>query len=93
MKLLISDFDGTLYQNNTIEDHTLLKIEKWQKEGNYFIVATGRDYSSIMEKIKIHDISPDFIIGNNGATIDQTIVTSLKKKTYSSLVDQIELIS
>ncbi|AYW49813.1 HAD family phosphatase [Tetragenococcus halophilus] len=89
MKLLISDFDGTLYQNNTIEDHVLQKIEKWQREGNYFIVATGRDYLSIIEKIKAYNIFPDFIIGNNGATINNAIVTSLKKEIYPSLISRI----
>lgn len=89
MKLLISDFDGTLYQNNTIEDHVLLKIEKWQREGNYFMVATGRDYLSLIEKIKAYNIFPDFIIGNNGATINKTIVTSLKKEIYPSLISRI----
>lgn len=89
MKLLVSDFDGTLYQNHMIDQDTLLQIKHWQNAGNYFIIATGRDFPSLVEKIKHYQISPDFIIGNNGATINQIALTKINQAMYRLLVDRI----
>lgn len=40
--LLVSDIDGTLYENNTIPKINLDAIEYFKSEGGYFTVATGR---------------------------------------------------
>ncbi|GFK23747.1 Cof-type HAD-IIB family hydrolase [Tetragenococcus halophilus] len=89
MKLLVSDFDGTLYQNNNIGKDTQLKIKRWQNAGHYFVIATERDLPSLLEKINAYDLSPDFIIGNNGATINQKVLSRLDKSVYRSLAKRV----
>jgi len=89
MKLLVSDFDGTLYQDKGITKYTQTQIRNWQSEGNYFIIATGRDLPSITEKIRNYEVYPDFIIGNNGATINKAIISKLQDTSYYSLIDRI----
>ena len=41
MKVIVSDFDGTLYYNGQI--CCVDKINKLIKSGNIFIIATGRN--------------------------------------------------
>ncbi|GMA09060.1 haloacid dehalogenase [Tetragenococcus halophilus subsp. flandriensis] len=89
MKLLVSDFDGTLYQNQNIAKYAQTQVKRWQDKGNYFILATGRDLPSIMEKINSYEIDPDFIIGNNGATINKTIISKVKNASYELLKHRI----
>lgn len=84
MKLLVSDFDGTLFQHGMISDYDQKLIMKWQ-EKYYFAIATGRSYSDLLSKIKPFDLYPDFIIGNNGATVDRTIISQLDKETSTYL--------
>ena len=51
MKCLISDFDGTLYDNNFINN--LKSIKEFIDDGNIFVVATGRTFKNIKKKIYI----------------------------------------
>lgn len=90
MKLLACDFDGTLYQNKTVTLENQASIKKWQAEGNLFVIATGRDYASLLNKLVPYDLKPDYIIGNNGATIDQQLLNKMDKKEARNVLDQIE---
>ncbi|WP_300359196.1 Cof-type HAD-IIB family hydrolase [Fusobacterium sp.] len=69
MKLVVSDLDGTLLnQNSQLSDETILAIRKLIENGVDFAFATGRGISSVRtfkEKIG-HDI---YLICNNGANI------------------------
>lgn len=69
MKLVVSDLDGTLLnQNSQLSDETILAIRKLIENGVDFAIATGRGISSVRtfkEKIG-HDI---YLICNNGANI------------------------
>lgn len=53
MKLLASDFDGTLLLHPNRNDNIILKndkkaIKKFQKEGNLFGICTGRSLDGVL---------------------------------------------
>ena len=74
MKMLISDYDGTLNKN---EDYILkidLKlnidaIKEFRRKGNIFVISTTRSYDSIKEEIYKYKIPYDFLTCNNGSVI------------------------
>lgn len=71
MKLLSSDFDGTLYFHNKEEkmrESDLEAIRKFQQEGNLFGICTGRHLKGILEPTK-EKVDFDFYIVNSGAVI------------------------
>lgn len=45
MKVIVSDFDGTLYKDDKIIYQD--KINKFVISGNTFIIATGRNMASL----------------------------------------------
>ncbi len=67
MKLFVSDFDGTLHIDGTVDQETLDAIADFKDQGNIFGIATGRSLSSIKHQINEYKIPVDFIIGNNGS--------------------------
>ena len=65
--MLVSDYDDTL----TIEKEKNLKhIKKFMKK-NIFVIATGRSYISIKQRLKkdMQGLIPNYLITNHGATI------------------------
>lgn len=68
-KLLVSDYDGTLFINEIDLFENTKKIRKFQEDGNTFVIATSRSYSSIIEEVKKYQISYDYIFSNVGAGI------------------------
>lgn len=69
MKILASDFDGTLAFDNIITDENIKKIKEFQAAGNLFGISTGRDAYGLLRHTKQYDISFDFMIFANGAKI------------------------
>ena len=69
MKIITSDYDGTLLINGKISEADLSAIEKFRHSGGIFGIVTGRGMSSITEEIKRHSIPVDFCICNNGSLI------------------------
>lgn len=67
MKVLVSDFDGTLFENNQIK--CLDKINKFVNEGNVFIIATGRNISSLQKDLNKFNLNCNYFICNDGAII------------------------
>jgi len=90
MKLLACDFDGTLYQKQKISTTDQKSIRNWQKQGNLFVFATGRDIFSIQSKLKHYQLKPDHIIGCNGATVNQQILSTLDSVLAWELLGQIK---
>lgn len=71
MKVLASDFDGTLYfrdEQPSIRVRDIEAIKKFQKMGNKYGICTGRHLQGILEPTK-DNIHFDFYILNNGSTI------------------------
>ena len=71
MKLLASDFDGTLFFENTPEKYRqddIKAIQKFQALGNKFGVCTGRPLIGVTD-FALDSFSFDFYIVNSGAIV------------------------
>lgn len=68
MKLIASDFDGTIFIDGKIKTEDISAIRDFQDKGNLFGLVTGRSYHSLFVLIE-GKIDPDFIIANNGSHI------------------------
>ena len=69
MKLLASDYDGTLRYEPKVVKEDLDALKRWQQAGNLFVVVTGRSMESFMQELKENDFQCDFIVLNNGGVI------------------------
>lgn len=69
MKCAVSDFDRTLYVDSSISERNLKALRAWQEAGNWFVLATGRNESSIRVMLDAYEVRPDALILNNGALI------------------------
>ena len=82
MKILASDYDGTL-NHGGIDEKKCAAIEKWQKNGNWFGIVSGRSLTGLKRLVNGEDnpkniiktnassasYKCDFLIANNGAVI------------------------
>ena len=68
MKLIASDFDGTIFIDEKIKTEDIKAIRDFQDKGNLFGIVTGRTYHSLFVLIE-GKIDPDFVIANNGSHI------------------------
>ena len=68
-KLLVADYDNTLYTDEISLLKNINKIKEFRKLGNYFAISTSRGYTSLMNEIEKYKIPYDFICTNNGAVI------------------------
>lgn len=66
-KTLVSDYDGTLYIDNVVEQREIAAIKAFKALGHHFGIATGRSLGSILEEVSKYNIPFDFIVANNGA--------------------------
>lgn len=53
MKLLATDYDGTLRYAQDVMPEDLKSIEEWKNKGNKFVIVTGRSKESIDAQIKL----------------------------------------
>lgn len=68
MKLIASDYDGTLNRNG-VQDHVSRAIDDWQAAGNKFGVVSGRGMPSLLWVMEKDPVICDFLIANNGAVL------------------------
>ena len=64
-KILISDFDKTLFTNAYEEN--IKAIKKFRQEGNIFVIATGRPLCFLVPDLQ--ELEVDYYICNDGTTI------------------------
>lgn len=69
MKLLASDYDGTLRYEPKVVKEDLEAVKRWQQAGNLFVVVTGRSMESFKQELSENDFRCDFIVLNNGGVI------------------------
>ena len=69
MKIAASDYDGTLYQQETICRENIEAIRKWRDAGGKFGVVTGRDFGMLVPQLRYYQIEFDFAVCNNGGII------------------------
>lgn len=69
-KLIISDLDGTLLnEKHTISEYTKEIIEKINKKGIHFFLATGRHYLDVFQIKKELGMPKTYTISCNGARV------------------------
>lgn len=75
MKLLCSDFDGTLHYRTAkygyIRDVDRQAVTKFRKDGNLFAICTGRPLSGLLNDIK-NNLDVDYCITSTGARISSS---------------------
>ena len=69
MKIIASDYDGTLRRHNGIEQTDRDAIKKWRENGNLFGIVTGRDEPFIKNITAEDNLEIDFLIIYNGVDI------------------------
>ena len=68
-KVLVVDYDRTLYINHNDMLNNIKAIDKFRSKGNIFIIATGRTYDSLKNEIDKYGINYDYLILNHGALV------------------------
>ena len=69
MKLLVSDYDCTLFRNCIQIRANIEAIKKFRSGGNKFVIATGRSFMHIKSTIYSYKIPYDYLICNDGSTV------------------------
>jgi len=72
MKILFTDMDGTLLDNNShVSEHTKEVIKKMTDMGHKFVLASGRPVGSIVQVVESDNLNYKgmYILANNGSTI------------------------
>lgn len=85
MKLIASDFDGTLYRNHQISDRDREAIKKWQAAGNLFGLVTGRG-GGIIKDVAELGVILDFALVDNGAVILDKDGNLLRRDTFDAAI-------
>ena len=68
-KLLASDYDGTLFYTVEGLNINVQAVKEFIKQGNIFVLNTGRPYSSIKKEIDEHDIEYDYLSCTDGSLL------------------------
>lgn len=68
MKIIGSDYDGTL-NHNGIDDAKRQAIRDWQVAGNVFALVSGRHVNSVRDLHIEQNFPCDYFVGSNGAVI------------------------
>lgn len=69
MKLFITDYDGTLYIDDSKIKENNKKLKKLQGNDFKIIISTGRSYPSIKNQVDIHNIPYDYLSCADGSII------------------------
>lgn len=76
-KVLVVDYDRTLFVNNNDMLNNIKAINNFRSKGNIFVIATGRTYSSLKKEIDKYNIQYDYLILNHGALVIKSDNTAL----------------
>ena len=95
MKLLVTDYDGTMYYEKqdlkTLREN--IEALKQFKKQNMVVIATGRPFTSIKKEIDTYDIPYNYIISSNGACLfdqnDSPIYTQTIKQEIMNITSTI----
>ena len=95
-KVLVSDYDQTFYLNDEDIEINKKAVAKFRKEGNIFIIATGRSYFDFHNKVDMYNFEYDYVIINHGATIldkDDNIFSnfSINNKIVNNIKKDLQL--
>lgn len=108
MNLLVSDYDQTVSTDDLSIRFNIKKINKFRKEGNLFMLSTGREYLSIKNEVKKWNIKYDYLSCADGTTMydrddklifiskmdkDDVKVSEFLKKQYGQKINIYDIIS
>ena len=82
MKILISDFDGTFLDHNFEEN--IKFIQEFVEHGNIFIIATGRNITSLQKVICNYNIPFSYLIQNDGGIILNSTYQEIYRNDFES---------
>lgn len=68
-KLLVSDYDNTLFTDEKQILKSIKNIKRFQEDGNIFVISTSRSWKSIKKEIDKYKIPFDYLCCNTGGTI------------------------
>ena len=100
MKILVSDFDESFYNDEF--DRNIELVNDFVSKGNIFIIATGRSMHDLMKTIKDKDIQVSYYICSDGSTIYDQFLNIIYRKDledkdvrplYNMLVNDKNIIS
>ncbi|MBQ7380298.1 MAG: HAD hydrolase family protein [Clostridia bacterium] len=69
MKILASDYDGTLNVGGVVSKENIEAIQKWRAAGNLFGMISGRNLGSLKLFMDKDNVPYDFLVGCNGAVV------------------------
>lgn len=69
MKILASDYDGTLNVGGTVSKENIEAIQKWRAAGNLFGMVSGRNLGSLKKFMDQDSVPYDYLVGCNGAVM------------------------
>lgn len=78
MKIVVSDFDNTFFDNKF--ESNIDKINRFVEEGNIFIIATGRNIIQLQNEIHNKSIKCSYYICNDGAIIFDKYLNVIYRK-------------
>lgn len=83
MKILASDFDGTLSRDDGVTEQDLLAIERFREAGNKFGLVTGRSYVLVQPELRSYPrLKPDFMVLSTGGAIADSTGKLIYEKTF-----------
>lgn len=80
MKIIGSDYDGTL-NHNGIDYKKKKAIKRWREAGNIFALVSGRGSEELLELYNEQQFPCDYLVANNGAVImktDGTVISDIR---------------
>ena len=78
MKIIGSDYDGTL-NHNGIDEKKKQQLELWRSKGNVFAIISGRFRRDLIEVYAAKQFPCDFLIADSGAVIMKTDGTAVSE--------------
>lgn len=85
MKVIASDFDGTICINGGVSERNIAAIRQWQAAGNHFGLVTGRDVLQCRNaQTFMPGVRLDFLICCSGALILDNHGRKLWERTMSA---------
>ena len=69
MKLLVSDYDGTVNFHGEVHKEDVEALSSFKKEGNIISIASSRPFKSLHAEVLENNIPFDLLVCNNGNTI------------------------
>lgn len=92
MKVLASDFDGTIFFTDHVKDEDVKAVKTFQDEGHLFGLCTGRPLMGITKYIKEEIVFDFYIISTGAVILDRDFHTlyekAIERKTVEAIVDK-----